>query len=327
MEELLGNHQLVQGLSAAIEADRLSHSYLISGPEGSGKHTLARYLAAAMQCTALRNRPCGRCLACRKVFDGVHPDVITVDDSEKKTVPVELIRRARSDLYIRPNEGRRKIYLIPRANDLNASAQNALLKVMEEPPAYGAFLLLSDNAERLLPTIRSRCVCLQMSPLEQGEALPALARRCPGKSREDLLQAWSRAGGFLGQALALLQTGCQASPQTQVFARCFAARDRLGLTELLVPLERKKRDELIPLLLEWVALLAEAMKVRAGLPEGSEAARQLSRSRTTRELLEAVSRLRQAAELLQGNVAPGAVCGALQVWLDSGSAGSSRPAG
>lgn len=317
MDRLLGNQRLKQGLSAAFAADRISHSYLISGPAGSGKHTLAGILAAAMQCTAGSGRPCGVCLACRKVFDGVHPDVITVDDPEKKTVGVELIRKARADLYIRPNEGRRKIYFIPRANDMNPSAQNALLKVMEEPPEYGAFLLLSDSAEKLLPTIRSRCVCLQLAPLEQREALPALARACPGREREDLLAAWERSGGFLGGALDLLRASQGLRPQTQTFARCFAARDRLGLTELLVPLERKKRDELLELLQEWEALLAEALNVRAGVPGGSESAALLGKSRTARALITAADRLRQAMELLQGNVSPGAVCGALQVWLDA----------
>ena len=301
MERLLGNERLKQSLSAAFAADRLSHSYLITGPEGSGKHTLARILAAAMQCTEGDRRPCGVCLACRKVFDGVHPDVITVDDPEKKTVSVELIRRARTDLYIRPNEGRRKIYLIPRAGEMNASAQNALLKVMEEPPEYGAFLLLSDSAEKLLPTIRSRCVCLQMSPLDEAEALPALSQAFPGKDRAALRDAWQRSGGWYGQALDLLKAGQGLAPQTLAFAACFTKRDRLGLTELLVPMERWKRDQLIPVLQQWIVLLAEAMRLRSGLPGGSDAAVELSRRRTNAEL---------------GNVGVGAVCGALQVWLD-----------
>lgn len=318
MEGLLGNERLKQSLSTAFAADRLSHSWLITGPAGSGKRTLARILAAAMQCTAGESRPCGVCLACRKVFDGVHPDVITVDDPEKKTVTVEQIRRARTDLYIRPNEGRRKIYVIPRAGDMNASAQNALLKVMEEPPEYGAFLLLSDTEEKLLPTIRSRCVKAQMAPLEEREALPALAQAFPGKDRDALHAAWLRSGGWYGQAMDLLQAGQSLAPQTLAFAVCFSKRDRLKLTELLVPMERWKRDQLIPVLLQWIDLLADALRLRAGLSGGSDAAMEVSRRRTNAELVEAVQRLKQAVELLQGNVSVGAVCGVLQVWLDIG---------
>ena len=85
MEALLGNARLQAGLAAAFASDRLSHCYLLAGPEGSGKHTLARILSAAMECTAGSKRPCGVCLQCRKVLDNVHPDVITVDDPAKKS--------------------------------------------------------------------------------------------------------------------------------------------------------------------------------------------------------------------------------------------------
>ena len=316
MERLLGNAALKASLGSAFRADRISHSYLISGPAGSGKHTLAAILAAAMQCTAGERRPCGVCLQCRKVFDNVHPDVITVDDPEKKTVPVDLIRRARSDLYILPNEGRRKVYVIPRANDMNANAQNALLKVMEEPPSYGAFLLLSDNPEKLLPTIRSRCVSLRLSPLAASEAIPALRAAFPDRSLEAVRTAWERAGGFYGPAADALRDTQTVSPQSQRFADCFARRDRLGLTELIASLERYKREQLQPVLTDWIELLADAIRVRAGLPGSSDAAGQLGRSRTVRELLEAVRRIQEALELLQGNVGVGAICGGLLIWLN-----------
>ena len=312
MEQLLGNGELKASLQAAFAADRISHSYLISGPAGSGKHTLARILAAAMQCTAGDRRPCGVCLQCRKVFDSVHPDVITVDEPEKKTVSVDLIRRARTDLYIRPNEGRRKIYLIPRANDMNASAQNALLKILEEPPEYGAFLLLSDSPEKLLPTIRSRCVSLHLSPLTERECVPALSAAFPEKSPDELHRAWARAGGYYGPAAELLREGQALSAQTARFADAFSGRSRSGMTALLVGMERLKRDQLIQILNEWIGLLADAIRVRTGLPGSSAEAVRLGHSRTVAELLGAVRNLQQAAELAKGNVSVGTICGALQ---------------
>ncbi len=316
MEALLGNERLKSGLAAAFASDRLSHCYLLAGPEGSGKHSLARILAAAMECTEGAKRPCGHCLQCRKVLDGVHPDVITVDDPAKKTVTVEQIRQARADVYVKPNEGRRKIYVIPRAMDMNPAAQNALLKVIEEPPDYGAFLLLTDAAERLLPTIRSRSVTLRLSPLTEAEGLKALAERCPGKDPDARAAAWARSEGWLGQALRLLEAGESLAPETQSFAERFARRDKLGLTELLAPLERQKREQLIPLFQQWIELLSQALAVRAGQPGRWEAAERVGRSRTSGEALKALRSLQRALALLQGNVSPGAVCGALQVWLD-----------
>ena len=165
-DALLGNDRLKQNLTRSLSKGHVSHFYLISGPEGSGKHTLAKLLAAAILCQG-EDKPCGRCTPCRKVMDGSHPDFITVDDPEKKTVTVDLIRQARADVYIQPNESEYKIYLFPRAQDMGLPGQNALLKILEEPPKYGVFLLLTDNPDKLLPTVRSRCTELNMQALPE----------------------------------------------------------------------------------------------------------------------------------------------------------------
>ena len=101
-ETLLGNERLKEILSASLQKGHISHFYLISGPKGSGKHTLAKLLAAAILCLEKR-KPCLRCNPCRKVLENSHPDFITVDDPEKKTVTVDLIRQARADIYVQPN--------------------------------------------------------------------------------------------------------------------------------------------------------------------------------------------------------------------------------
>ena len=169
---LLGNETIQQRLRNAQAKGQLSHCYLLCGPTGSGKHTLARYITAMMECTGAQ-KPCGRCPQCHKILTGAHPDVITVDEPDKVTIPVKLVREACADLYVRPNEGQKKIYVFPRAQALNPQGQNALLKCIEEPPPYGAFLLLCEHAEQLLPTIRSRCVELALAPLPE-----ALQARC-----------------------------------------------------------------------------------------------------------------------------------------------------
>ena len=179
--DFLGNDGIKQRLNEAERAGRLSHAWLLIGPEGSGRHTLARQLIAAMQCTADGERPCMRCTACKKVLSDMHPDVITVDAPDKKTIPVKLVRDACADLFVRPNEGARKIYLFPRAHDLNAQGQNALLKCIEEPPPYGTFFLLSEQP--LLPTVQSRCVELRLCPLPEATLLRALGQRAPSHRR------------------------------------------------------------------------------------------------------------------------------------------------
>lgn len=195
-ELLLGNAALKSRLSAALAQGKTGHCYLLTGPAGAGKRTLARLLAAALQCEG-REKPCGLCGPCRKALADIHPDIITVDTPDRKTVPVERIRALQADAYVRPNEGQRKIYLFPRAQALTESAQNALLKLIEEPPPYGVFLLLSDVPEKLLPTVRSRCQLLRLEPVPQDQALPWLAAQFPQRDREALLAAYRRGGGYL----------------------------------------------------------------------------------------------------------------------------------
>lgn len=304
----LGNSDLKQRLSASFRSGKSSHCYLLCGPTGSGKRTLARILSAALQCTS-GDVPCGRCHPCRKVFADTHPDVITVDDQEKKTVGVDLIRQLQADAYIRPNEGRHKVYLIPRAQDMNANAQNALLKLIEEPPSYAVFLLMTDNAEKLLPTVRSRCAELRLEPVPQEEALDWLRSRFPDRSAADLSAACFRAGGYLGQAAALLEGALQA-PQTLEFARAYAERDRFALTSLYCSLEALPRENLQLLLQQWRQLLTDAMLVRSGLPGSTEAAA-ISRSRTGLDLTAAIDHLQQALNACDANIGTGHICG----WL------------
>ena len=312
--QFLGNDTLKARLSAAIDAQRLTHCYLLSGPKGSGKHTLAQLLMAAMECTA-DQRPCGCCSQCRKVLQGIHPDITVVDDANRKTIPVERIRQVCSDAYIRPNEGRRKIYLLPRAQDLGLPGQNALLKVLEEPPEAVTFLLLCENADRLLPTIRSRCVELKLAPLPEALLLQALQARYPGCPPADLQAACRRSGGFLGQAQALLEDQAALPPQTLTFAEAFAQGDRLQLLELLVKLEKAQRDDFYQLLLQWRGLLVQALQAQNGVDTPLAQSREIARRRTMAELSQAIAQLGKAAEACQANVGVGHLCGMLAATL------------
>lgn len=165
----------------AAATGRLSHAYIISGPPGSGKHALADRLAAAYVCSGTGEKPCGGCSGCRKARGGIHPDIIRITRPEgKQNILVEQVRGLRADAYIRPNEAERKVFLIEDAQSMNESAQNALLKVLEDGPGYLSFLLLTESLQQLLPTIRSRCevlslVCLDEDTPEANEELRQMA--------------------------------------------------------------------------------------------------------------------------------------------------------
>lgn len=308
-ETLLGNERLKENLTGSLRRGHISHFYLISGPEGSGKHTLARLLAAAILCGSQQG--CGSCSACRKVLEGNHPDFITVTDPEHKNIAVKIVRQIRDDVFIRPNEAEHKIYLF--AQDLGIEGQNALLKVLEEPPKYGVFLLLTDNPEKILPTVRSRCTELVLSALPEKTLREALRQRFPEAAAEDVTAAINRSGGFLGQAVKLLESGEIVSPLTVTFAEGFASRDALALTKLLVSMEKFKREQFQEELAQWLEVLEAALADRSGMNAPTAQARQLSMARSSQELYDAINKLKKASTYAGGNVSVAAVCGWL-VW-------------
>ena len=164
VKELQGNAPLKEQLSAMAEPP---HQCILSGPEGSGRHTLARILAQALVCQEPQavHRPCGQCSSCQKVAQGIHPDVIPIQrflSPESKEIKVDAARQLRQDAYVRPNEGRCKVYILDLP--LNVNAQNALLKLLEDGPAYTAFLILTDQPASLLETVRSHCVHFRLTP-------------------------------------------------------------------------------------------------------------------------------------------------------------------
>ena len=307
-ETLLGNDRLKQNLAESLAKKHISHFYLISGPKGSGKHTLAKLLAEAILCEG-SPRPCGSCVHCRKMRSGNHPDFITVEDPEHKNVAVKIVRQIRDDMFIRPNEAAHKIYLFPQ--ELGIEGQNALLKILEEPPSYGVFLLLTDNPDKLLPTVRSRCTELKLQALEEKTIRNQLRLDFPKATEEDIAAAMLRSGNLLGQARELLESGDTLPPQTENFVKAFANRDSLLLTQTLVPMEKWKRDALAEILTQWLELLENALTSRAGLSAVSTHSRELARQRTAGEIYDGAQALKKALNYTQSNVSPAAVCG----WL------------
>ena len=307
-EGLLGNERLKENLRMSVGRGHVSHFYLISGPVGSGKHTLAKLLSAAILCQS-ETKPCLSCNACRKVLGNTHPDCITITDPDHKTVAVDIVRDARADMYVMPNESDRKIYIFPQ--ELRIEGQNALLKILEEPPPYGVFILLTDNPEKLLPTVRSRGTELRLLALPEQVLKRVLQQEFPDADGEAIAAAIYRSGGYLGQAIALLAPGA-GSPQTENFANSFSARDILGMTYVLVGMEKWKRDQAIPEWQNWLQHMQMALACQAGQPAASALVRHLSASRSGKELMEAVKLLQTVIEYAQGNVSIAAICGYLQ---------------
>jgi DNA polymerase-3 subunit delta' len=244
-------------------------------------------------------------------MEGNHPDFITVEDPEHKNVAVKIVREIRDDMFIRPNEAEHKIYLFPQ--ELGLEGQNALLKILEEPPAYGVFILLTDNPDKLLPTVRSRCTELKMQALDGKTIRNQLRLDFPNAPEEDIQAAVYRSGAFLGQARKILEDGDQVPIQTEQFVESFCRKDALLLTQLLVPMEKWKRDALSEILQSWLEILESALTSRTGLESVSAFGRQIAQQRTAGDIRQAVWTLKKAREYVLSNVSPAAVCGWL-IW-------------
>lgn len=168
-QDVIGQEQLIEHLQSAIALGKVSHAYIFDGEKGSGKKLLADLFSAALQCEKKGTAPCGECVSCKQAEGKNHPDIIRITHEKPNTISVDDIRQQLcGDILIKPYKGPYKIYIVDEAEKLNAQAQNALLKTIEEPPAYAVILLLTSNAESFLPTILSRCVTLHLKPVKDG---------------------------------------------------------------------------------------------------------------------------------------------------------------
>ena len=166
-EQIIGHENIIQHLQNAITSHKVSHAYIFHGEEGMGKKLLAAAFAKTLQCEEKGILSCNRCKSCMQAASGNHPDIIWVTH-EKVSIGVDDIRlQVNADIQVKPYNSPYKIYIIADADKLTEQAQNALLKTIEEPPEYAVMLLLTSNINVLLPTILSRCVRLNLKPVDK----------------------------------------------------------------------------------------------------------------------------------------------------------------
>lgn len=166
-KDIIGQEQIKDHLTHTIEQGKISHAYVINGERFSGKEFIANVFAMALQCEHPDGvEPCQQCHSCKQALSGNQPDIIRVTHEKPNTIGVDDIRtQINADIAIKPYSSPRKIYMIQEGEKMTAQAQNALLKTLEEPPAYAVILILTTNVDALLPTILSRCVVLNMKPV------------------------------------------------------------------------------------------------------------------------------------------------------------------
>lgn len=201
--DIYGQQQIVEHFQKAIETKKISHAYIIHGERSSGKEFIAKVFAQALLCEKGGKEPCGECHSCHQAVSGNHPDIIRVLHDKPATIGVEDIRSGiNNDILIKPYSSEYKVYIINEAEKMTVQAQNALLKTLEEPPAYAVIILLTSNLEMMLPTILSRCVVLNMKPVPDDMVKGYLMKELQIPDyKADVCTAFAR--GNLGKAKAL----------------------------------------------------------------------------------------------------------------------------
>lgn len=199
--EIVGHARPLETLKWSLEKDRLHHAYLFLGPEGVGKRTTALSLAMALHCREKSFDFCGSCDDCVRIRKGNHPDVRLVEPlAGKKEITIQQVRELERGLNFRSFSGGKRVAILDPATLLNLSAQNALLKTLEEPPSNSLIILIATSAGGLLPTLLSRCLRLSFAPLpRQALAEFLVSRRGMGRERAGLLAAVAM--GSLGRAI------------------------------------------------------------------------------------------------------------------------------
>jgi len=257
--DIIGQDRVIRLLRQALRHGHLPHALLFTGLEGIGKHLTALTLAKVLNCEGgSEDDCCDRCLSCRKIASGNHPDLLVVE-REGQFIRIDRVRDLQRRLRFRPLEGRWRVVLIPDAQTMRTEAANALLKILEEPPPANLFLLTAPDATALLPTIVSRCLSLRFQPLSRAAIIAHLTRaHAVPAERAGVVAAL--AGGSLSRALALLDE--EELSRRRWLLETFARIREVPVSEVLAVAEKwsgEKGD--LSEDLEWVKMWARDVLV------------------------------------------------------------------
>ena len=286
-----GNAAAKAQLAARIDSGTLPHALLLEGPAGSGRRTMARLLAAAAVCRSAEEKPCGHCAACHKALSSIHPDITELGGAEEaRSFHIDVVRTLREEAYILPNEAPVRVFILCDVQSMTDQAQNALLKLLEEPPSHVRLILTCENRSQLLETVRSRLYTVTLGGVSANEAAAVLAHHLPEHTGDELLRAATLWGGVIGQALRSLQDGSyrEILELLPPLAQGIVAPTELALLKATAPLEKAKDS--IPAVLSGLQLIfRDALFCRYNcsplLSTSPESAKLLAQTLTRQQLL------------------------------------------
>ncbi len=317
----IGHHKAVVSLARAMATDSVAHSYLIVGPRGIGKMTLALDVARMVNCTG-KSPPCGACGQCRRITNELHADVQIIgleqasegNGRTSTAIGIQQIREAQREASLKPYEGRSRVFIIDGVELLTEEASNSLLKVLEEPPDQVMFVLLATDMDSVLTTIASRCRMLELRPLPASIIVDELSKRFTA-DQELVNEVAQLSGGKLGWAIRVIEAPevleSRSKQLDQVVAISQATlADRFDYAAALAGQFARDREHVIQQLQLWLQWWRDALIVREGV---SDFVTNLSRADTLHQIAEVMSsaqiadiiqRAEETIDLLERNVNP-----------------------
>lgn len=308
-QDIIGHGRIKRILGKALERGRLPNSLLFSGPPGVGKIDTALVTAKALNCLNLTEDACETCDACTAINRGNHPDVMRVEP-EKEILKIEQMRVLKEAAYLRPMVGRKRVFIVDRAETMNSEAANSLLKVLEEPPAFSHIILITSNPFIILPTIRSRCQILNFAPVSRGDIERCLLEHDIEPHKAKILSLLVR--GNLKQAMSMDwdEVGAQREESWQLFRSFLAGepdvpffKDYSGRTRASFADELRPQLELLASFARDLLLVKENGDVSLLLNPDFESRLQEDAPVVRRErILELLDRIDEAFRSLQRNM-------------------------
>ena len=302
----IGNEKVKEQLSFLISSKRLPHAIVLEGEEGIGKRTLAREIACALVCRGSAEHPCGECAQCKKAQKGIHPDIFEYSAAGgARSFHVDVVREVINSVYMSPNEAENRIYILGNAHCMNESAQNAILKVLEEPPAYAVFILTVSSRTMLLETVLSRSVVISLDGVDAALGAEYIRAHNENTDYNEALEAMIAFKGNIGKASESLIGGKMQKTVEMVNKLCAAiAADREYELIKCGSAFSKDRQELVTVLELLKTVFRDAIigsKTGELLSGQAEAVKMLSQKFTQKRLLKLYNTAEELIEMANKN--------------------------